>query len=724
VKILQILPELNHGGVERGTVDLAYALKAMGHTPYVVSNGGVLVAELEKAGIRHMALPVHKKSISSLFLIGKLADFLRREKIDVVHARSRIPAWIAYFAAKKAGVDFVTTCHGYYSTHLISRVMGWGKKVIVISRAIEEHMREHFGVSRDRMELVYRGVNLKDFNYDPEKYHQPRKKFIVANIGRITALKGHEDFIRAFQLVSRKYSDAEAWIVGGASGLKGEKLLEDLKSLVEELGLENIVKFVGPRNDIPEILKHSDVLVLSTVTPEGFGRVVVEAGATGTAVVATRVGGVSEIIDHEVNGLLVPPRNPVRLAEAMVRLKENRSECIQFARALRKKVETEFTLEQMAEKTIRVYEDIKKKKKILFFKLGSLGDLVLAVPSFRMVRNHFPDAHISLLVDERWMKIIEDCPYLDEIIPFQRDRLWSLGLRFPAMIEVLKRKEFDISIDFQNTSKTHWLAFLAKIPDRFGYKRGTWGRMLNRGIDGFSRQIPPLEHQFQVLKQLGLQSLDDRLELWTKPEEDERIKRILDQSWISEKSFLVGFVLGASAKWPTKRWPVESFLALADILRRKYQARIVLLGSGTDRFLAREFLKVQRDGVIDLAGKTSLGEMVSVMKHLRVVVTPDSAPLHVATAAGTCAVALFGPTHPGRHLPPGARVDMHWKKIECAPCYSGECKNPEKFLCMRQISVNEVLASIEKLVCSDDFSRFKAATEVATTNREENLELL
>ncbi len=697
MRILQILPELNHGGVERGTVDLAIALKAQGHEPYVISNGGVLVDLLEKAGIPHFALPVHKKSLSSLFLIGKLADFLKREKIDLVHARSRIPAWIAYFACKKANVDFVTTCHGYYSTHMMSQVMGWGKKVIVISKAIEEHMRQNFGVSPKRLELIYRGVNLKSFPYDPGKYHRTDSSFVVANIGRITTLKGHEDFIRAFQLVSRKFPEAEAWIVGGSSGAKGQKLLESLKQLTRELDLEHCVKFIGARNDIPEILRHAHVLVLSTVTPEGFGRVVVEAGASGTAVVATRVGGVSEIIDHEVNGLLVPPRNPVRMAEAIVRLKNNREECVEFSKALREKVEREFTLEKMVNQCIRVYENMKRRKKILFFKLGSLGDIVLAIPSFRMIRKTYPDAHISLLVDERWMKIVESSPYLDEIIPFRRDKLWSLGLRFPALVQFLRQKEYDISIDLQNTSKTHWLAFLSRIPERYGYRRGLSGHLLNRGISGFSKSLPPLEHQFQILKQIGVQKLDDRLELWTNQAEEDRMRRFLEQFWISDKTFLAGYVLGASASWPSKRWPIDSFSELASELKRKYQARIVLLGSAQDNALAAKLQATHKDGVINLVGKTSLGELIAVMKYLKVIVTPDSAPLHVATAVGVPVVALFGPTHPARHLPPGAQVSMHWKQIECAPCYSGSCKNPDQYLCMKSISVHEVLSSIEML---------------------------
>jgi len=698
MRVLQILPALNHGGVERGTVDLALALKASGHEPYVVSNGGVLVKELEQSQIRHISLPVHKKSLTSLFLIGKLADLLISEKIDVVHARSRIPAWIAYFACKKTGVDFVTTCHGYYSTHFLSKVMGLGKRVIVISKAIGRHMSENFRVPQQRMHLVYRGVDLSKFNFNPDKYmNMDSSRFIITSIGRITTLKGHVDFIRAFHLVSRKYPQSRAWIVGGASGKKGKKLLASLKELVDELGLTNSVEFLGPRNDIPEILAKSSLLILTTRTPEGFGRVIIEAAASGTAVVATRVGGVSEIVDHEENGLLVPPANPVRLSEAIVQLKENPGQCLRFAKSLRVKVENNFSLNKMYEETIRVYENLKQNKKILFFKLGALGDLVLAVPSFRMIKKRFPHSKISLLVDERWSKIVERVPYLDEIIPFKRDELWSSGFRLPGMIRLLRHKGFDISIDFQNTEKTHLLSFLSKIPERYGYKRGLLGNCLNKGIGGFKRVIPPLEHQFELLKPLGVKELDSKLELWPDPSDNLRVDRLLEQSWINQNAFVVGFVLGASSKWVTKRWDIERFIALGDELQRKYQARIVLLGSSADENLAEEYLKYSSRGVINLVGKTSLGELVALVKNLKLLVTPDSAPLHIASATDTPVIALFGPTSPEKHIPPSSQIKVHRKRIECSPCYSGSCSNKDKYLCMKQITVEEVMDSIDQL---------------------------
>src|SRR5258706_5024780 len=197
MKILQLLPELNVGGVERGTVDLARVLIARGHEAHVISAGGTLVEELEKIGAHHLTLPIHKKSLKTLGLVKTLVRYIEEHGIDIVHARSRVPAWIGYLATRYTDANFITTCHGYYSTHLMSRVMGWGKRVIVISGVIGRHMMDDFGVPEDRIRLIPRGVDLQQFQYFPLKDRLPRKgePFRIINVGRITPLKGHKDFI-------------------------------------------------------------------------------------------------------------------------------------------------------------------------------------------------------------------------------------------------------------------------------------------------------------------------------------------------------------------------------------------------------------------------------------------------------------------------------------------------------------------------------------------------
>jgi len=709
MKIAQILPELNVGGVETGTVDLAKALKKQGDEPYVISNGGALEEELIKAGIPHLKLPVHRKSITSLALIKKLHAFIEQERIDIIHARSRVPAWLAYLAVRRTSCDFVTTCHGYYSKHFFSRVMGWGKRVIAISHSIGRRMIDDFGVSPDRVTLIHRGVDLSRYPFFARKYDGPKRdSFKIINVGRITPIKGHQEFIRAVHLFSKRFQNFEAWIVGAADG-KNQAYLRELKLMTARLGLESHIKFLGTRRDIPELLQAADLLVLSSKIPEAFGRVLIEAGASGTAVIASRIGGILDIIDDQENGLLFGPENYEEMSLAMERLIRDRSLCKKLAQALRKKVETEFTLDQMVEKTRRVYQEVRQQKKILITKLGALGDLVLAVPSFRMIKKRFPAACVSLLVDSRLIPLVERSPYLDELIPYdrfdsdgrgKRAAFLSQWSRIFKLAKRLREHSFDFSIDFQNNWKTHLIAFLARIPKRYGYRRGLSGSLLTHPVVFWDRKLAPVEHQFQVLKRAGVNHFEDQMELWPEPESDLYVARKFEEGQMGGSKPIVGFVLEASPKWPTKNWPVERFAELAKRLIQK-DCQIVLIGTGGNRKPAQSFSAsgekgAKLKGILDLTGETNLNQLVSLIKRLDVLVTGDTAPLHIASAVGTKIVALFGPTEPKSHMPPGKDHSVLVKRIPCQPCYSGVCRNREKLLCLREISVREVLEAVEE----------------------------
>ena len=356
MKILHLIPALETGGVETGTIDLALSLKRSGQTVVVVSSGGRLVEDLENNNILHIKLPVHKKSPLALLLAIRVASIIKTQKIDIVHASSRVPAWIGFLACKLRDTPFVTSCHGFYSRHLFSYVMGWGKLVMVISKSVEKRMTEDFKVPKEKIRLIYRGVDLTRYQYCPDKYDAKKDYFTIINIGRLTPVKGQYEFIKAMKHVINKTERVEIWIVGGRKIGKG-RYLNALKGLAKELGIEKHVKFLGARSDIPDLLKKADCLVLSTEVPEGFGRTVIEAGAIGTAVCASEVGGIKEIIDDGVSGLLFPPGDETGMSEAVLRMLgdvELRKGC---ARNLRKKIEESFTLEQMAKATLSVYEE-------------------------------------------------------------------------------------------------------------------------------------------------------------------------------------------------------------------------------------------------------------------------------------------------------------------------------------------------------------------------------
>lgn len=703
MKILQILPSLELGGVERGVVDLSRALKRRGDETIVVSSGGALVRELEKMGVKHITLPVHKKSLFTLFLVPALVKIIQRERVDIVHARSRVPGWVAWFAARKTGTPFVTTCHGYYSNHALSKIMGWGSRVIAISRIIARHMVDDFGVDPERIRLIHRGIDLDHFTFDPSRYDHPAKTYRIINIARLSPIKGQLEFIKAIHILKTKLPQIEVWIVG-SEGKGKTKYADLLKRTVEQLGLENCVKFLGTRRDIQELLKQSDLLMLSTLVPEAFGRVVVEAGAVGTAVCATRVGGVLDIIDSGENGLLVPPGDIEGMADGMLELLTNRGKCKEFSLKLRKKIETNFTLNQMLEKTLEVYSEARAYKKILVIKLGAAGDVILVVPSLRMLKQRFAQSEIHVLVDRKNAPLLAHCPYIKRCVLIDRHRLQNPSYLL-RLAKRLRKSGYDISMDFQNSKWTHLLAKLSGIPERYGFKRGLWGMLLNRPDKGINEKIEPVRHQFRLLSKAGVKSFDDKLELWTSPEEEETIQKIFSELPEPPK-IKVGMVLGASPAWPTKRWPVENFCELAAYLREAFNAGIFLIGAKEDEPLAEKFLEYIPEAV-SLVGKTSLGEMTALVEKMDLVVTGDTAPLHVAAAAKAKIIALYGPTDPKRHMPPAPGAAVFVKHLSCQPCYSGVCKNAEPLACLNKIRVEEVAQTAAKMLnrlktnCSD-----------------------
>ncbi|MFH1359908.1 MAG: lipopolysaccharide heptosyltransferase II [Candidatus Omnitrophota bacterium] len=696
MKVLQILPELKVGGVETGTVDFAKYLIQHGHEAVVVSSGGDLVADIEAAGVKHYKLPAHRKNLFSIISsIKKLEKIIMDEKVDIVHARSRVPAWIAFFACHKTDTAFITTCHGYYGKHLFSRVMGSSKLVIVPSEVIGRHMIDDFGVRQESIRLIPRSVDLKRFS-KPHEEKTGKADRVVAIIGRMTPLKGHAYFLKAMAKVVRSMPYVKIWMIGDAPASK-QSYKQELQILIKRLGLHDYVEFLGNRKDVPALLSRIDVLVLSSIEPESFGRVVVEAQAAGVPVVATKVGGVIEIIDDEQTGLLVLPKDTDAMAQAVMRVLKDRRLAQSLVTEARKKIELKYTLEHMASKTLEVYKELLDSLNILVIKISSIGDVVLVIPSLRALRRRYPQALIYCLVGKEASPVLKRCPYINGFIvidPQENDRgAWRL-FRFSRQ---LRRFRFDKVIDLQNNRRSHMLAFLSFARNSYGYDNGKGSFLLSRRIKNEHPFLPPVEHQFQVLKMLGIEYEGNlSLELWPSIEDEEFVRNLLDSEWMGHEKNIIGIHLAASDKWISKNWPLDHVARLCDILSQK-NLRIVVTGVEQDKERARELLNRTKSKPAILVGKTDILQLAVLIRKCKVFITPDSAPMHIAAAMHTPFIALFGPTNPLRHAPPCENPIIFKKEIKCSPCYSPMCRMPSR-LCMEEIKPEEVADEVLKLV--------------------------
>lgn len=369
--ILQVLPSLDSGGVERGTVEIASYLASQGHRALVASAGGRLVAELEAAGATHFTLPLKSKNPLTIWAnIARLERLIRENKVDVVHARSRAPAWSAYFAAKRAGVPFLTTFHAAYKNdfvgkHTYNSVMVKGERIIAISDFIRRHIQQEYAVPDEKITLIHRGADMQKFNprlATRERVEALRQQWqlpagvpLVVCPGRISRIKGQDVLIEALA----ELRDLPWHLVIAGSDQGRSNITENLKKMAADLGIAERISFVGDYKGDPAAFSLGDIIVAASLVPEAFGRVLAEAQAMERLIISSNIGATSEIIQHGQTGWLVPPDDPDALAAVLREFfalspNERRSRELKAAQSARSQFDTAI----MCAKTLEVYQQL------------------------------------------------------------------------------------------------------------------------------------------------------------------------------------------------------------------------------------------------------------------------------------------------------------------------------------------------------------------------------
>lgn len=366
--VLQVLPSLETGGVERGTVEIVQAIVEAEGTALVASAGGRLVAQIQRLGGEHIALPLKTKNPWGIWRnAARLTDLIRQRRVSLVHARSRAPAWSAWIACRRTGVPFVTTYHGTYDEslplkRLYNSVMAKGRIVIAASHYIADLVRTRHGVDPARIRVIPRGVDPAVF--DPaavsgqriaklaEAWRLPVEARAVVLPGRVTSWKGHRVLLDAIARLER--TDVYCVFLGSDQGRK--RYARSLEQQARRLGIADRLRLVGHTDDVPAALCLADIVVHASTKPEAFGRVVIEAQAMARPVIAADLGGPVETVRHGETGWRVPPGDPDALAAALRTAldmtPEDRAALGQRARA------SVPTVRAMQDATLDVYEEV------------------------------------------------------------------------------------------------------------------------------------------------------------------------------------------------------------------------------------------------------------------------------------------------------------------------------------------------------------------------------
>ncbi len=372
--VLQVLPHLNSGGLVSGAVEISEALQKTGMNSFVASAGGRREREITKAGGKVINFSLGSKNpIIMLLNVYKLSRIIKKYKINIIHARSRAPAWSAYFAAKKMGIPFVTTFHGTYSIQnklkkKYNSIMVKSDKVIAISRFINNHILSNYNIDKDKIVTIHRGINIERFNYlkvADERlisllniFNIPEDSFVVLLPGRITRWKGHILLIEAIFKLQR--SDIICLFVGDSQGRN--KYYAELEKILDKFKLKNNFRIIPNQSDMATIYKLADVVVSSSLDPEAFGRVIVEAQAMGRPTISANHGGGSEIIIDGLTGWLFKPGDADDLSDKINKaLSLNKDNRDKLAINAIKRAKLNFNNETMCAKTLQVYAELANK---------------------------------------------------------------------------------------------------------------------------------------------------------------------------------------------------------------------------------------------------------------------------------------------------------------------------------------------------------------------------
>jgi lipopolysaccharide heptosyltransferase II len=329
-------------------------------------------------------------------------------------------------------------------------------------------------------------------------------------------------------------------------------------------------------------------------------------------------------------------------------------------------------------------------RRILIIKPSSLGDVVNALPVLASLRAKFSSAHIVWLVKRQWAELLERVEGLDEV--------WPVGPGTGDWLSQILRVRatgFDLAVDLQGLFRSGAIAWLSGCPARIGLAtaREGSGCFYTDIVPVPSNDLHAVDRYLLVAEALGCAVQGEpEFRLTPRPGDREEVAKLLGRHGLAQEASWIA--MSISARWPTKRWPVERFAAVADRLQRDGLGPVVLIGGPADRTAARDLRGLMRTVPVDLTGEVALGPLPALLQSASMLVTNDSGPMHIAAAMGTPVVALFGPTSPVLNGPYGKGHRVLRSGVPCSPCYSRRCRNQTHLECLVSISPDQVLEAV------------------------------
>lgn len=655
IRLLQILPRLDSGGVERGTVDLACALRKDGHFSLVISHGGRLVDVLRDHDVLHIKMPVHTKNPLAIIRHGfQLARIIGDYDINVIHARSRAPAWSALLAARLTKIPLITTFHGTYNfsqglsgrlKKFYNSIMVRGDRVIAISGFIKDHILKNytsFLTSPDVSSIVQidRAVDLKAFSRKSVSLTRPQKlrekwqilpgQKVLLVPARFTRWKGQLVVLKALVSIVKKEPSVVAVFLGSDQGRLA--YMKEMETFVRESHLEKHVRFVDHEEDMPGAFAAATMMVHASTDPEAFGRVITEAQAMEVPVVASNLGEPGRMIVEGVTGFLHQAGNSDHLAEQILHvLGTDTSDVIMNALS---HVKTHYDQHVFVEKNLAVYQDVmthygraeihREPKTILVIRHGAFGDIVKSTGVFKALRANHPHAHITLLTAPDFVEFVKSLEFFDQVMVDERRQSLTGYWQITTQIH---QGAFDVIYDLQGTNRTERYYHL--LCWRYGRSSFRWsGKAKGCHYPHDESRLIPMHPYDRLADQLYNAGLLLQGQRHLQPD----VSHLHPTCALDVPTSFGLLIPGSSAATVEKRWPPLFYGEIASKLWDKGVVPVII-GSTLEKPLVEMILK-KCPQVLDLTGKTSYLDILALARQAQCVIGNDTGPMYMASLAG------------------------------------------------------------------------------------------
>jgi heptosyltransferase-1 len=696
--ILHLLPWLNFGGVEKYVIGLSTALQERGHRCIIVSSGGELLPEAQAARVHHIRMDIH--GVRGFGAVRKLAHIIESEHVDLLNAHNWTAGAVGNLAARLAQIPYVFTVHGARDPFQRFFVYYWGPQVVAMSAASRDQLVNGFHLPRERVALSFIGVDTDRFKTNPPaaavmgEFMLDAEAPKIVHVSRFSRGKAEValGLVAMAQELERRAPGFQA-IIAGVGPLAGE-VAARADEANAALGRRAFI-FAGGRADVPDLMSVADVAV-------GTATVALEAMACGKPVVAAGKAGFVGLVTPETfdaanatcfgDHAAAERITPDRLARDIIAMLADPARRRSLGAFGRRVALESFSLRRAAEHIEGVYRDVlggsRPVRRIAAFHLNQVGDLIFSLPTLEALQSRFPEAEIISILRPNLAELMQASPYIDGML------VRSGGLMAEARLaRELRARGFDLAVAFSQSASTVLQALGCGAAKRIGFVDADLSFLLSHKVH--LRGLPWPGKLARLAMCLGADAPRTSYVgmLAISPACRERAQRLLGNCGVEDGARIAAIAPGASAGQRHKTWDPDKFAAVAQYLHDACAATVAIVGGPGDEADAARIATAMSAPSIDLAGRTTTGELAAILERCAVIVGIDSGPIHVAAAMGTPVVALFGPTDPARTAPRGEGHEIVTAGLACAPC-ARPCTARD---CMGAISIGQVTAAVDRV---------------------------